>query len=69
MVKERMHKIQQIQIHKTQETNQSKQTQIKQQQKIMHELCTGTTQRDGMGREEGGGFRMGNTCIPVADSF
>ena len=22
--------------------------------------CTGTTQRDGMGREEGGGFRMGN---------
>ena len=31
--------------------------------------CTGTTQRDGMGREEGGGFRMENTCIPVADSF
>ena len=31
--------------------------------------CTGTTQRDGMGREEGGGVRMGNTCIPVADSF
>ena len=27
------------------------------------------TQRDGIGREEGGGFRMGNTCIPVADSF
>ena len=27
------------------------------------------TQREGMGREEGGGFRMGNTCIPVADSF
>ena len=23
----------------------------------------------GMGREEGGGSRMGNTCIPVADSF
>ena len=22
-----------------------------------------------LGREEGGGFRMGNTCIPVADSF
>ena len=22
-----------------------------------------------MGREEGGGFRMGNTCIPVADSY
>ena len=31
--------------------------------------CTGMTQRDGMGREEGGGFRMGNTWIPVADSF
>ena len=30
--------------------------------------CTGTTQRDGTGREEGGGFRMGNTCIPVVDS-
>ena len=30
--------------------------------------CTGTTQRDGTGREEGGGVRMGNTCIPVADS-
>ena len=23
----------------------------------------------GGGGEEGGGFRMGNTCIPVADSF
>jgi len=22
-----------------------------------------------MGREKGGGFRMRNTCIPVADSF
>ena len=31
--------------------------------------CTGATQRDGMGREEGGVFRMGNSCIPVADSF
>ena len=31
--------------------------------------CTGMTQRDGMGREEGGGFSMGNTCIPVVDSF
>ena len=41
---------------------------------LMHDtgclgLVHGTTQRDGMGREEGGGFRMGNTCIPVADSF
>ena len=26
------------------------------------------TQRDGMGREVGGGLRMGNTCTPVADA-
>ena len=31
--------------------------------------CTGTTQRDGTGREVGAGFGMGNTCMPVADSF
>ena len=33
--------------------------------------CTGTTQREGRGgrREVGGGFRMGNAGIPVADSF
>ena len=31
--------------------------------------CTGTTQRDGIGREEGGGFRMGNTGVTVVDSF
>ena len=30
--------------------------------------CTGMTQRDGMGREVGGVFRMGNTRTPVADS-
>ena len=30
--------------------------------------CTGMTQRDGMGRDMGEGFRMGNTCTPVADS-
>ena len=30
--------------------------------------CTGMTQRDGVGREVGEGFRMGNTCTPVADS-
>ena len=30
--------------------------------------CTGMTQRDGTGREEGGGFRMRNMCIPVVDS-
>ena len=31
-------------------------------------MWTGTTQRDGTGREEGGGFRMGNMCIPVENS-
>ena len=30
--------------------------------------CTGMTLEDGMGREVGGGFRMGNTCIPMTDS-
>ena len=30
--------------------------------------CTGMTQRDEMGREVGGGFRMGNTCKSMADS-
>ena len=30
--------------------------------------CTGMTQRDRMRREVGGGFRMGNTCTPMADS-
>ena len=40
----------------------------------MHDAgCLGlvhwTAQRFGMGWEEGGGFGMGNTCIPVADSF
>ena len=39
----------------------------------MHETsaqgwCTGMTQRDGMGREVGGGFRMGNTYKSMADS-
>ena len=41
---------------------------------LMHDtgclgLVHGMTQREGLGREEGGGFRMGNTGIPVADSF
>ena len=40
----------------------------------MHDTgCLGlvywTTQRDGMGREEGGRFTMANTCIPVVNSF
>ena len=30
--------------------------------------CTGMTLRDRMGREVGGGFRMGNTSTPKADS-
>ena len=39
----------------------------------MHETsawgwCTGMTQRDGMGREVGGGFKMGNICKSMADS-
>ena len=39
----------------------------------MHETsawgwCTGMTQRDGMEREVGRGFRMGNTCKSMADS-
>ena len=29
--------------------------------------CTGMTQRDGMGREVGGAFRMWNTCTPVVE--
>ena len=31
--------------------------------------CTWMTQRDGMEREVGDGFRMGNTCTPVVDSM
>ena len=38
-----------------------------------HAGCLGLVhweaQREGMGREEGGGFRMGSAGIPVADSF
>ena len=39
----------------------------------MHETsarawCTGTTQRDGVEREVGGGIGMGNTCNSMADS-
>ena len=39
----------------------------------MHETssqgwCTGKTQKDGMGKEVGGGIGMGNTCKSVADS-
>ena len=31
--------------------------------------CTGMTLGDGMGREVGASFSMGNTCAPVADSY
>ena len=39
----------------------------------MHETsaqgwCTGKTQRDGMGREEGGQIGMGNICTSTSDS-
>ena len=39
----------------------------------MHETsargwCTGMTQRDGVEREVGGGFRMGSICKSMADS-
>ena len=39
----------------------------------MHEIsaqgwCTGMTLRDGVGREVADGFRMGDTCAPMADS-
>ena len=39
----------------------------------MHETsaqgwCTGKAQRDGMGREAGGGIGIGNTCKSMADS-
>ena len=30
---------------------------------------TETTLRDGMGKEVGGGFRMGDTCTPMTDSY
>jgi len=30
--------------------------------------CTRMTQRDRIGRESGEGFRMENTCTPMADS-
>ena len=30
--------------------------------------CTGMIQRDDMGWEVGGGFRIGSSCTPMADS-
>ena len=37
--------------------------------KPMADSCWCLIETNAKGREEGGGFRMGNTCIPVADSF
>ena len=34
-----------------------------------HGWCPGITQRDGMGKEVGGGVRRGNTCTPMVDSY
>ena len=34
-----------------------------------HEMKLKVTQRDGMGREVGEGFRMGSTRRPMADSY
>ena len=31
--------------------------------------CTGTTLRDEIGREIGGGFRKGDACTSMADSY
>ena len=36
--------------------------------KLPLKMVTGTTQRDGMGREVGEGFRMADTCTPMADA-
>ena len=33
-----------------------------------HQSRFDASQRDGMGKAVGGGFRMGNTCTPMADS-
>ena len=36
--------------------------------RVLRAGCTEMTLRDGVGREVGVGFRMGNTCTPMADS-
>ena len=41
----------------------------RQEQEINSIRCTGTTLRDGMGRVLGGGFKMQDTCTPMADSY
>ena len=37
------------------------------QREALRVTDTGKTQGDGMGKEWGGGFRMGDTCTPMAD--
>ena len=36
---------------------------------VLRASALGMTSRDGMGKEVGGGFRMGDTCTPMADSY
>ena len=33
-----------------------------------HGWCTGMTLGDGMGKDVGEGFWIGNTCVPIVDS-
>ena len=44
------------------------QVQVRYMRQGTQSQCTGTIQRDGMGREVGEGFGMGDTCIPMANS-
>ena len=37
--------------------------------RVLKAGALGMTQKDGMRREVGGGFRMGNTCTPMVDSY
>ena len=45
-----------------------RQVQVRRVRQGAQGWCTGMTQRNGMGREVGVGFRMGSTCTPMADS-
>ena len=44
------------------------QVQVQCMKQSTHSWCTGTTLRDGMGRDVGGWFNMGDTCTAMADS-
>ena len=58
-------------VHSEKQVNPEHISQLKDFQGIMiHAIrgwCTGVTQRDGVGRKVGEGFRMGNTCTPMVD--